>query len=190
MNKFQPFTPIEFFQGEVKNNDDAKKEYHEILSDLKLDGQIKQRGTHDPSSDFDSHNSMPMWTDFLIKYLSPSFDEFLSLVKKQSLSFTNIWTQETTDGRWHPPHTHSGNHFSMAYYVDVDEKEHCGTTFIDPNISNKSIYDPTENSCFYNSIPKEGTFIIFPSWIMHYQEASLSPKPRFIISANMDVTNE
>lgn len=185
MPVLHPFKPIPIFEELVANNDDAIKDYKELIKDLQLKDILKlvQKDTSPMTTDYFAEDDkwdykMIKWEQFCFKYVGDTIRKFLSLNNYTDCGFAEIWTQISNGFQMHHPHTHGDVGYSFVWYIDVDEDEHEGTYFYAP----------------YGSSPEDfqiklqkGKFVIWPSWLLHYQPPSNSSLDRCVISGNIKI---
>jgi len=175
MNMFSiPFSHIQ-----VRNWKEKKK----LLSELSKDSEFITIDTVKTSY---SHIN----TEQLVEKLYDILDEEFTIFSehcgwdKHSWFLTGAWFQIQDPGMFHQIHNHGHTGFSCVCYLDYDKNSHTPTKFIAPYynfISGETIYFTPENI-------KEGSLIIFPSFLNHYTVPnSESNKQRKILSFNIEM---
>ena len=110
---------------------------------------------------------------------------------KQGIKLANIWFNINKPGDSNMMHTHSQSIISGVYYVQVPRKSG-DLIFHSPAAELISSYLPRDyvnsydryNSCSWSVAPKEGTVVLFPSWLRHHVEINESKKDRITLSFN------
>ena len=90
-----------------------------------------------------------------------------------------IWTSIHSNGSSHDAHHHYKSALSGAFYVTTPE-----------NSGSIVFYDPRGSLPPFGKtlriIPSPGKLVIFPSWVVHNVQPTLSKLPRISISFNLD----
>ena len=110
---------------------------------------------------------------------------------KQGIKLVNIWFNINKPGDSNMMHTHPQSIISGVYYVQVPRKSG-NIIFHSPAAELISSYLPRGyvnsydryNSCSWSVTPKEGTVVLFPSWLRHHVEINESKKDRITLSFN------
>jgi hypothetical protein len=90
-----------------------------------------------------------------------------------------VWTSVHLNGSLHDPHHHKNSAISGVIYVTV------------PSGSGDIVfYDPRGSLPPFGKTlrlqPSPGTLVLFPSWLVHSVQPTLSSKPRISLSFNLD----
>ena len=104
------------------------------------------------------------------------------------LEFTGMWANKLEKGDTHPPHTHSNNMLSGVYYSQSDNN--AKIHFLDPRpqarvLTPKIKHNTDNNSGLMQYHSQTNYMIIFPSWLQHYVESSVSEQPRHSVAWNV-----
>ena len=107
------------------------------------------------------------------------------------LMMSNMWVNVNRYKDYNIAHIHEGSDWSFVYYVKVP-KDSGNILFADPRIrrirSNVNRLIKNHDNPFvhdvYFVLPKEGKFVIFPSYLEHHVEFNTTDKPRISISGN------
>jgi uncharacterized protein (TIGR02466 family) len=103
------------------------------------------------------------------------------------------WCHITQDGGYHDRHVHPNSSWSAIYYLDPGESD-VGTAngvnrFYNPNSVMYS--DGGTQWCSSASSadiePREGSLIVFPSWVQHSAMLYRGAAPRYILSCNCQI---
>ncbi|MCG8355888.1 MAG: 2OG-Fe(II) oxygenase family protein [Kiloniellales bacterium] len=135
-------------------------------------------------------------------HLVPGFEDFARLItaatrnilgflkcRFDELYITSCWANLNRKGYAHHDHTHPNNVLSGVYYVKTP-KHSGGIVFSDPR-PQAHVLAPsvTERNLFNANIqrfePREGTMLVFPSWLEHAVEANHSDEVRVSIAFNV-----
>ena len=134
-----------------------------------------------------------MWDEFnFLKTVVPSHIE--AAVEEWKLSKVpyfpaESWINEHKRGGWTGEHYHRGAYFVLVYYLSVPDGS--GNLMVrDPLEYHwsgfKSMPDRGIDNMWYPLEVKAGDLLLFPGWIKHKTEASLSDESRYIMSINFD----
>lgn len=113
--------------------------------------------------------------------------QFISEIFNCGILVNNSWFEKSSYNRQHPPHTHGNCGLSCVVFIKFDPKYHTPTIFIDPNLSSDSMSAPL------NQMPpgiREGSMIVFPSYLSHYTLPNQTDVDRIILSFNMSFDKE
>ena len=150
-------------------------------------------------ADFRPENA---WQSADSLHLDAAFGDFVRLVgqaarnvlgflkcRYEELYVTSCWANVNGRGHAHHDHTHPNNFLSGVYYVKTPPRSG-GIVFSDPrpqaNVLAPSV---TERNLFNANVqrfePKEGTMIVFPSWLEHMVEANHGDDTRVSVAFNV-----
>jgi len=111
---------------------------------------------------------------------------------KFSLNITTCWAIINGKFATNSVHNHPNSILSGVYYLKTSEN--CGNIYFnDPRPASQMIVPPvTEfNPWTYPKVSytaREGTMILFPSWLLHGVDMNMSEEPRVCISFNIGMT--
>lgn len=120
-------------------------------------------------------------TEVIVKHFEEEL-QFISEVFNCYVDVNNSWFEKSSRNRQHPPHTHGNCGLSCVVFIKFDPKYHGPTIFIDPNLASDSPSAPL------NQMPpgvREGSMIVFPSYLAHYTLPNQTDVDRIILSFNM-----
>ena len=109
----------------------------------------------------------------------------------QTVRITNMWAIINKDRAFNERHHHGNSSLSAAYYVKA-EKNAGDIIFFDPRQANV-FHHPTAKkannlNCQVQSItPKEGTLVLFPSYLEHKVGENQSGSERIVVSFNISL---
>jgi len=135
-------------------------------------------------------------TFFYHKPLHDWIDECLHLVSKKyfefgTLEISDSWVVKTTFGQMGNKHNHSLSMFSGLYYVTTHEGSETTFEIEDPFYQNFVNYygDVIKKTNYiYNSVPKAGKLLIWPSYINHYLNIHKERDTRYTVAFNTELT--
>lgn len=133
-----------------------------------------------------SENNDFSTTEIIYRYFGEELD-FISELFECPIQLANSWFEKSTHNKQHTPHNHGNCGLSCVVFIKFDPKHHCPTVFIDPSLSSDSPVAPL------NEMPpgiREGSMIVFPSYLTHYTLPNLSDEDRIILSFNMAFDKE
>lgn len=127
----------------------------------------------------------------LISCLGDAVRDVLDFLKVREKRFliTGGWANVGPPGAAHQIHSHANNFLSAVYYVRTGEGADT-ISFYDPRIQNQVILPPVtertpENTERITMKVKEGTLLIFPSWLQHSVDPNKSDTTRISASFNV-----
>ncbi|HEC05410.1 MAG TPA: hypothetical protein ENJ12_01030 [Thiolapillus brandeum] len=109
--------------------------------------------------------------------------------ENSSMIVNGCWANVNLHGSYNRVHTHPDSMYSGAYYVKTPKD--CGRfVALDPRPQARCITLPIDvhtplTSPAYNHLPKEGEFVIFPSWMPHHVEENKSGEERISVAFNL-----
>ena len=111
-----------------------------------------------------------------------------------SFLFSNGWANINRFKDYNTNHQHPLSHWSGVYYVSAPENSG-NIHFFDPKVSRSMVpelpyvknLDNPSQATYLALKPKEGRFILFPSYIEHSVGPNLSDQPRISISVNFNL---
>jgi len=114
--------------------------------------------------------------------------EFLK-IGYDAFEITACWANINTQGTGHRIHSHPNNFLSGVYYLQTPERAST-INFHDPRMQTSIIRPPVTQLTAENTDQvvvevKEGTLLLFPSWLQHSVDLSKSEKRRISISFNL-----
>ena len=200
-----PIFPVSFFHSQVENNDEIKKllvsKIEEDSKELPIpDGWITNKLKTSFSGEkrgkeifFGEDNT---YQTILEKKYAKCLDSFFDAT--YTIMIDDIWYNCYTDGEYQEPHNHLSSglnnqpHFSCIHFLSFDKTRHKPTNFCDPleKIRTMSLeFDRNQYNSVYAPNIEEGDFIMFPSYLEHFINPSMSTKdyPRITIAMNITV---
>lgn len=171
---------IPFSHIEVINWEEKKKTLLDMMNDLEfsLFDMVKTSYNEDPSNNFKLNEKLYNIFGEELQVFSDQFE-----FDKKDFLITGSWFQIEEKGMFHRIHNHGHHGFSCVCYIEYDSECHTPTNFIAP------YYDFLSGETVYFSPPniKEGSLIIFPSFINHYTIPNPVEKLRKILSFNIKI---
>lgn len=165
--------------------DSVKKELLEVFA---ADDNSSHRMTKsgqviaDLKTDFfhnDKQQIFPKYYDTVVAALNPYLSKISDQVGFQ-IEITSMWYQQAMRGQYHQTHNHGAVGMSCVWYLEFDPAVHSATTFYCP------FGDPITGDLTQNTPNvREGDFVVFPSFLLHEQQANDSDKRRSIVSFNI-----
>jgi len=107
----------------------------------------------------------------------------------EGFGITACWTNVSATGASHKPHSHPNNYLSGVYYVQTHEGADV-INFQDPRPQTSIIRPPVTELTAVNTDQvvlnvKNGTLLLFPSWLEHSVPPNRSNQPRISVSFNI-----
>lgn len=118
--------------------------------------------------------------------------EFLKVGQKD-VEITGVWANMSPPNAAHRRHSHPNNFLSGVYFVRVHEGADI-INFHDPRAQTDIIRPPVTELTAENTDQvvvkvKNGTILIFPSWLAHSVDVNISNETRISISFNVMFSN-
>ncbi len=171
---------IKFARIEIKNWEHKKKQILERMGELTCEGDpiIPKEEEYLETNFFtDVHDKDRMDVRNILQ------EELYDFSKRSGcdIQVHGSWIERAHSGMNHNVHNHGALGYSAACYVCYDPKVHTPTQFLAPfshAVDGELIHHEPENA-------KEGTLILFPSYLPHYTRPNLSNKERIVLSFNL-----
>lgn len=119
------------------------------------------------------HNENREWVKLVLPFLQCQLDVMARGVGFKYTKFHELWFQQYNKNDIHNWHAH-GSNFTCVYYLELDE-----------NSPKTELIEPFSNKKFCPDI-KEGSIIVFPSYVMHRAPKIENEVRKTIISFNVD----
>ena len=121
-------------------------------------------------------------------------NEYIDQIKyEKNLNLNNYWFNVNSLGSFNRPHSHGDGEVCLSgvFYLSVPENSgnivYNSPMFILPDSFPKPNDFNEWTSSTYSYIAKENSFLLFPSYLQHYVEPSMSNQDRISISFNYTV---
>lgn len=168
---------ISLIRSDVKNWQEKKKKLLNLANSRSFDVRC---GEFVLSDFFHSKKSDSDYTEQIQEILEEDIKQSELLIGEGDLKISNAWFEKSRKGMTHQIHNHGALGYSGICYIQYDKKEHTPVQFVAPFNSvrhGQSIhYQPHD--------VKEGTLLIFPSFIHHFTLPNQSNKERICLSFN------
>ena len=175
---FSDVFAIKFAHIKVKNWEEKKKlilaNMHDVVREDIPRGEFLETNFHELKKGKDTD---PMNVTSILEEELSEFMLQIGGVVQVNMS----WIERSTKGMFHSIHNHGALGYSAACYVCYDPLVHTPTQFVAPfnsSIEGDLIHHKPENV-------KEGTLILFPSYLPHYTKPNLTGKERVVLSFNL-----
>jgi len=175
------------------------EEHREPLAELFLQKSKETAGIKRSNLNaWHSENNLHHWKSEHVKWLIGEIAGFAQAslaavdpkMKKNDLVLTSMWANVGELGAWHAPHHHIPSAWSGVYYVSVD-KALKGQKAKTPGGKLEFLHPYPIVSAFgfatsavYTA--KDGTMLLFPSFLQHLVHPNMSDHPRIAVSFNMN----
>ena len=164
---------ISLIRNDVENWQEKKKK----LLKLANSGSFDMRRGEFVLSDFFKKSD---YREQIQEILGEDIRKSACLIDCDELKISNAWFEKAKKGMSHQIHNHGALGYSAICYVEYDPKQHTPVQFIAPFNDvwyGKAIdYEPHD--------VKEGTLLIFPSFVHHFTLPNKSNKERICLSFN------
>ena len=193
--KFFPQPIFSFEVDDYKNlNTELKKFiYEEFEKDKEGVKRSNVNGWHSKPFKFEKGNAAFKFAMHVEKYIFDVFKQYGWPYKADKVKISEMWSIINKKDSYNESHIHPNNFLSSVYYVQASKD--CGNIiFNNPNQVSRNKYPldikKTEFSANIQKIEaKEGTLLLFPSYLWHSVETNMSENDRIIISFNVDIKN-
>ena len=108
--------------------------------------------------------------------------EIITKIYEMDISIENSWFEKSVKAKYHSVHNHGHMGLSAVLFMKFDPKYHTPTIFINPITASDGRCGPQ------NEMPpgiREGSLIVFPSYLNHYTSPCETDVERVIMSFNM-----
>ncbi len=187
----QPVFSYEIDDFKNINNELTKYIYEEFKKDKEGLKRSNVNGWHSKPFKFEKGNAAYKFAMTVEKYIYDVFKNYGWSYKAEKIKITEMWSIINKKNNFNEPHIHPNNFLSSVYYVKAPKN--CGKIiFNNPNAVSRNRFPldlkKTEFSANIQKIePKEGTLLLFPSYLWHSVEPNESEEDRVILSFNVDI---
>ena len=178
-----PLFSVPLFHFKVENWDEKKKELLKLYDERKKSKHFRRgNNAHSLDVETDYHSNYDNDFDYSDKITDIFEDELISFADATDLevSICSTWFERATKNKNHTCHNHGPIGYSAVCFIQFDPKHHTPTVFMNPITA-------SEHSC--SLMPpgiREGSLIMFPSYLLHYTNSNESDMDRIILSFNME----
>lgn len=96
-----------------------------------------------------------------------------------SVEVNTSWFELTKKYQYHTCHNHGAAGLSCVCFIEFDEKKHKPTIFLNPLSADDKHFQ------FVPPNVREGSLIVFPSYVLHFTESNQTDTDRLILSFNL-----
>ena len=191
--KFFPQPIFSFEVDDYKNlNIELKKFiYEEYDRDKEGVKRSNINGWHSKAFKFEKGNAAHKFAMHIEKYISIVFQQYGWPFKPDKVKISEMWSIINKKNGYNESHIHPNCLLSSVYYVQAEKN--CGKIiFNNPNQVSRNRFPKdlkkTEFSANIQKIdPKEGTLLLFPSYLWHSVEPNETDNDRIIVSFNIEI---
>ena len=195
-NNVYKFFPQPVFSYQVDNYQNLNKKLKKfILDEFEKDkAGIKRsniNGWHSKPFRFEKGNIALEFAKIIEKYIFNSFQQYGWPFIAEKVKITEMWSIINKKNSFNESHIHPNCLLSSVYYVQAEKN--CGKIiFNNPNQVSRNRFPKdlkkTEFSANIQKIdPKEGTLLLFPSYLWHSVEPNETDNDRIIVSFNIEI---
>lgn len=108
--------------------------------------------------------------------------DFICDTFEMGVSVGNAWFERAVKNKFHSIHNHGVRGLSCVVFINFDHKKHTPTSFINPITASEGPI------CPQIEMPpgvREGSLLVFPSYLNHFTEPNESDVERIILSFNL-----
>lgn len=178
-----PLFSVPLFHFKVENWDEKKKELLKLYDERKKSKHFRRGdNAHSLDVETDYHSNYDNDFDYSDKITDIFEDELISFADATGLevSICSTWFERATKNKNHTCHNHGPIGYSAVCFIQFDPKHHTPTVFMNP------ITASTQSCSLMPPGIREGSLIMFPSYLLHYTNSNESDMDRIILSFNME----
>lgn len=187
------FLPSQIVSGEIEDFDDIKDELINLIYDYKNEypnSEVRSnRGGWQSSGTGFFHEMFSKQIEVIKNNLSKLIREYNFVV---GLDIPSMWININPKYSYNNRHTHPGANISGVFWVKIPENSGDFVFEMPDNFDcfllSKTNHEHKQNNNLYSALsikPKEGSIILFPSYLPHYVEQNQSGEDRISISFNL-----
>ncbi len=195
MSKPNLLFPTPVWTIQLDNYKNINEEMYEYIKIKQTSDEIgisrsNVKGWH--SKDFDLNDKEPQkFIAFILSAIEQIMIDMSWEKEKQTAKINNMWAIINTGGAANHRHQHGNSTISGAYYVRAPLKSG-DIVFYDPRPAPVYSYPNVESPNLLNAqvngiSPKEGSLVLFPSYLDHSVNENKSNQERIVISFNIRI---
>lgn len=190
--------PVPIFKGHFAKANELKELLLPKFEEFEKSNKMTSEYSNNGYTSFGFNENVLLWEECsdLLNVLGQEIANMhLGTGLTGNVFLENSWFSINRKGSYHEAHNHIPSIWSGCYYVQSNPAEDAGITFLNSNfnsnwpfISKSQVTDYTNSSStFFN---EDGTFLLFPSYLMHKVEQQLSDNDRITIAFNFNSIGE
>lgn len=193
MGNIEIWFPVAIYRADNLFSPEQNKIWKEYVLDMKT--KVKSGGQDWYGGTYTTHNTIDLGNDEILKPLIQEINKHVDYFaaahnSKSTYKPGHSWINVSLAGNYQEFHTHDGSVFSAVYYISSPEGSG-RIIFVDPKqpdmLPLRNISDRNELSYMKASYPaKEGSLIIFRSYLSHMVEPGTNTEERISLSINFD----
>ena len=178
-----PLFAVPLFHYKVEDWEEKKKHLLELYEKRKQSNSIVSSfRSNELDVETDYHVNSDNKFDYSDEITDIFEDELVDFANQTGLeiSVNSTWFEVAKKHRHHTCHNHGPAGYSAVCFIQFDPKHHTPTVFLNPITA-------SEHSC--STMPpgiREGSLILFPSYLLHYTNSNESDIDRIILSFNLE----
>jgi hypothetical protein len=185
-----PLYSVPLLHIKVENWEVKKQPFFDLYNQRKSNNKVfKSMGASSFEVETDYHQTMieENFDEDLRACIANNLCEELGIVTNvydMDVCLENCWFEKSVKGRAHPVHNHGHAGLSAVLFMKFDPKFHTPTVFLNPITASDGRCGPQ------NEMPpgiREGSLIVFPSFVNHYTSPCETDEERIIMSFNMQL---
>lgn len=189
-NYLIPIFSVPLLHLRIDNWENKKEKLYELYNQVFTNPEIFKTFSDCPFDvETDYHHNFNTECDTQKSNLSDDVSEifvdeldFISEVFEMDVNVKNSWFERASTAKFHTVHNHGNNGFSCVVFMKYCHEKHTPTVFLDPITASNGPLSPQ-----MQEPPgiKEGSMIVFPSYLYHFTNPNTSDSERIILSFNL-----
>lgn len=184
-----PLYSVPLLHIKVEDWENKKKSFFEVYNNRKDNAEVFKtmgKSSYDVQTDY-HYNFYEEKYDDIAQCIMDNLGDELEIITKvydMDISVENCWFERSVKTKYHSVHNHGHSGLSAVLFMKFDPKYHTPTVFINPMTASDGRCGPQ------NEMPpgiREGSLIVFPSFVNHYTSPCETDKERVIMSFNMQL---
>jgi uncharacterized protein (TIGR02466 family) len=194
----------DFWEFEFPYHKQLKSQILKYLDSHSAQKHLENNKNSDPSLNTYGGEEITVSDKYICSFFEVQLLKFLKKIEEYHIwekdewhSF-DCWINANILGGFNPPHIHPGQTYSGVYYISIPKNSgfihftdpRPTPIYCTPDLKSKDNSNIFANSNPYDCRvfsyePKEGSVIIFPSWLTHYVDPNKSNSTRLSLAFNI-----
>jgi len=180
-----PLFSVPLFHYKVENWPEKKERLLELYNSRVESNLLKKTGgTLDVDTDYHAnYDNEYNYSDEITDIFESELMDF-SETSNLQIEVNSTWFERSSKNSSHACHNHGPMGYSAVCFIQFDPKHHTPTVFMNPltaAVSPCSLMPPGI---------REGSLILFPSYLLHFTNSNESDLDRIILSFNLNTEEE
>tara|TARA_B100001094_G_scaffold327296_1_gene385164 strand:+ start:37510 stop:38184 length:675 start_codon:yes stop_codon:yes gene_type:complete len=180
-----PIFSVPLFHYKVENWPEKKEKLMELYNKRLESNMLKRTGgMNDVETDYHANfDNEYNYSDDITDIFESELVDFAD-ASDLAISVNSTWFERSSKNSLHSCHNHGPIGYSAVCFIQFDPKYHTPTVFMNPvtaAVSPCSLMPPGI---------REGSLILFPSYLLHFTNSNESDVDRIILSFNLESEEE